>query len=119
MILSRPQFLNALVPIADHGYEQIYTITIPNTDAFQLINTAVFYTLARLAPGDDATGNGVDGGQCYDIRSGGIWVQLFVLRLSAHTAIVRMFPLYPTDPIEGILWLHGNHLEAAHIAASV
>lgn len=118
-MLGQPQFLNALAPVANRGFEQRYRATIPGVDVYQLINTAVWYALARLAPGDNTVYNGVDGGQCYYIRCGTIWVQLFVLRLSSHAAILQVFPMLPTDPIEGILWLQANHRETSQALAHV
>lgn len=108
-------FLNTLTPDFRQGYEQLYNVTIPNADAYQLINTAVWYTLGRLAAGYNCVSNGVEGGTCYYIGCGGVHIQLFVLRLTTHAAIVRVFPLIPGDPIEGMLWMHANqeHVQRA------
>lgn len=102
-------FLNTLTPDFRQGYEQLYNVTIPNTDAYQLINTAVWYTLGRLAAGYNCVWNGVEGGTCYYIGCGGEHIQIFVVRLTSHAAVVRLFPLIPADPIEGMLWSHTKH----------
>lgn len=116
---DQPLFYNATVPMANRTYEQIYNVSIPNVDAYELINTAVWYTLARLAPGYNTTWNRTDGGTCYYIGSNGIHVQLFVMRLTTKAAKVRIFPLLPTDPIEGITWLHAHHERMVAVLASV
>lgn len=118
-MFNQSLFHNATLPIANLGYEQVYPVSIPNTNAFELINTAVWYTLARLAPGYNTIWNGVPGGMCYYIGSNGIHIQLFVLRLTANAAKVRVFPLYPIDPIEGILWMHANHQRVVEVLAAV
>jgi hypothetical protein len=119
LMSNQSLFYNATLPIANKSYEQVYHVPIPNVDAFELINTAIWYTLARLAPGDNTIVNGVEGGTCYYIGSGPIHIQLFVLRLTTKAAKVRVFPLYPTDPIEGILWLNANHEQMAKTMAAV
>lgn len=101
--MNQPLFLNALAPIPDRGYEQIFFIPIPNADAYQLVNAGVHFSLHRLASSNCAW-SGVDGAMCYYIGAGNLWVQVFVLRLTTHAAKLCVYPMIPADPIQGMLW---------------
>ncbi len=78
--------------------EECYTI--PNDNAFKIVNTAVWYTFKRLFPGFPLPCEQIDGGTCYTLSIGDDYTQLFVLRTSEHTAEIRLHLLLPVDPVE-------------------
>lgn len=77
----------------DPSYEFVYPL--PSGNAFKTVNGAVFYTLNRFCPLQDSTRDEVDGGTVYYLAYKGTIIQLFVLHISEHTAVIRVHQLAP------------------------
>jgi hypothetical protein len=104
-------FLNATAAAANVHYEQRYYVPIPNTDAYELVSGAVWYTLIRLAPGYRIVADRADAAVCYYLSQGILHLQLIVRKVTTHAATVQLFFLVPTDPIAQAL-LHQLPLSA-------
>jgi hypothetical protein len=90
--------------------ERVYSFPF---DAFDSVNTAVWYVLCLAQPNRRHQPEEHRGRARYRVEYNNVLADLYVLHATPLTTIVRIHPLAPSDPIQAMLWRKLEHVGAA------